>query len=167
MPRVHAFEERLHAVDDIVVLEATGGRDDDVGRPVVVAEELGDVIAPQRRNRVHVAEHLAPERMAREDGIGEQRVNLVVGSVLRQGELFEDHFALGVDLGRAQCRLGQHVAQQLEAEAELVGRKARVVGGVLTGGERVHLAAHRVDGLGDVARASARRALEDEMLEEV
>ena len=46
-------------------------------------------------------------------------------------------------------------------------RQPGVEGGVLPGGEGVHLAADRVDGLGDLARRAALGALEQQVLEEV
>ena len=42
-----------------------------------------------------------------------------------------------------------------------------VIARVLFGGERVHLAADRVDGLGDILGAAGRGALEEHVLDEV
>src|SRR3954447_23156407 len=94
-------------------------------------------------------------------------MHLVVGRVFRHGQLFEDDVAFGVDLVRPQRRFGQDLAEQLETELEVVRRQARVVRGVLAGGERVHLAAERVDRLRDLACGSCLRPLEHEVLEEV
>ena len=55
-----------------------------------------------------------------EHGLGQQRVHAVVGRVLGHGQLFEDHFAFGVDFMGAQRRLGEDVTQQFEAERQLV-----------------------------------------------
>ena len=101
---VDAFEERFHAVDDVVVLEPAGGGDDDVGRAVALAEEARDVVTSERGDRVGVAEHLPTERVVREHSVSQQRVHLVVGRVLVQCELFEDDLALGFDLVPAQRR---------------------------------------------------------------
>ena len=74
--------------------------------------------------------------------------DLVVRRVLGQRELFQDDLALGVDVSVARSAGSrQHVAQQVEPEAELVGRKPRVVRGVLSRGEGVHLAADGVDAI--------------------
>ena len=165
--RLDRFEEVLDALDDLVVLEAAGGRDDDVRRPVVLGEEGVDLVAGERGHSGFVAEHLAPKRMIREDRRRQQRMHLVVGRVLGHGQLLEDDVPFGVDLVRSEGGLRQHSRQQLEPERQLVGRQARVVRGVLARGERVHLAAERVDRLCDLARGLMLAAFEHEVLEEV
>src|SRR5690606_40141883 len=72
-----------------------------------------------------------------------------------------------LDLVRPEGRLGQDVAQDLDADVQAVGRQAGVVGGVLAAGEGVHLAPDRVDRLRDLPGRPRGRALEQQVLEEV
>jgi hypothetical protein len=108
-----------------------------------------------------------PERVAGEDRLGQQGVDVVLGHVQAHQDLFEDHLALGVDLVGPEGRLGEDVAQDVEAHVDPVGGQPGVVRGVLPGGEGVHLAAHHVDRLGDLAGDCAGGALEQQVLEEV
>ena len=89
----------------------------------------------------------------------QRRVGPVVGLVLAAcSELLEDHLALGVDLVRAGTPgAATTSASSVEPEAELAGRQPGVEGGVLAGGEGVHLAADGVDRLGDLARRARAR----------
>ena len=71
-----------------------------------------------------LAGRLAPERMIGEQLRAEHAVGDVVGRVVVHRQLFEDHLALAVDVGVAQRRPGQHVAEQLDAERGVAGRQA-------------------------------------------
>ena len=48
----------------------------------------------------------------------DERVHEVVGRVVVHQELFEDDLALGVDVVVAERRLGEHVAEEVEAELD-------------------------------------------------
>ena len=61
----------------------------------------------------------------------------------------------------------EHVGQVIHRHLEVVVQDAGVVTRVLLRGEGVHVASDRVEALRDVQRASRRRALEQEMLQEV
>ena len=155
------------AVDEPLVVEVAGGDHDQVAGQVPAAEELGDLVAGGGLDRLAGAEHLAAERVAREQGLGQQGVDVVLGHVEVHEDLLDDHLALGVDLVGPERRVGEHVAEDVDAEVDPVGRQPRVVRGVLAVGEGVHLAAHRVDRLGDLAGRAGGRALEQQVLEEV
>ena len=99
--------------------------------------------------------------------LGEQVVHEVGGLVLVHEDLLEDHLALGLDLVGAERRRPHDVGEDVEAELEVVVEHARVERGVLLGGEGVHVAAHRLDRLRDVACRPGVGALEQQVLEEV
>ncbi len=127
----------------------------------------GDVVARHRGDRLLAAEHLTAERMLGEERVGEQVVHEIVGRVVAHPDLFEDHLPLGLDVVGAEGGVPQHVGQDVERELELRVGDAHVEHGVLVGGERVHLAADRLDRLRDLACAQPLGALEQQVLEEV
>ena len=91
----------------------------------------------------------------------------VVGIVVVHRDLVEDHVALGLDvLGREQ-RGGDHVAEHVHGQAEVLVEDPGVEAGVLLGGEGVELTAHRVQRDRDVERRPLAGALEEQVLEEV
>ena len=92
-----------------------------------------------------LAEHLAPEGVAGEHGLGEQLLDDVGGLVAVHEDLFEDHLALGVDLFGPQRRPAEDVAEDVEAELDVLGERPHVEGRVLLGRVGVHVAADGVD----------------------
>ena len=105
--------------------------------------------------------------MAGEERLGEQLVHEVGRLVLVHEDLFEDDLALGLDLVGPEGRRPHDVGEDVEAELEVLVEQAGVEGRVLLGGEGVHVAADRVDRLGDLAGAAGLGALEQQVLEEV
>jgi hypothetical protein len=94
-------------------------------------------------------------------------VHDVVGVVVVHRDLVEDHVTLGLDvLGREQRR-GDHVAEDVHGQRQVVIEDPRVEAGVLLGGEGVELAADRVERDRDVERRPLTGALEQQVLEEV
>ncbi len=116
--RVERGEVLGHGLDHRVVLDVARGRHHDVGRPVPLGEEAGDVVAPHGLDGVDRAGHLAPERVVGEQRLVAEGVHALLGLVLLEGDLLEDDLALGVDVGLAQRGCGEHVAEHAEREVE-------------------------------------------------
>ena len=116
---------------------------------------------------VVAAEHLAAERVLGKDRAREQVVDEVVGRVVAHPDLFEDDPPLRLDVVDAERRVPQHVGEDVERGLELHVGNAHVEHRLLVRGERVHLAADRLDRLRDLARAALLGALEQQVLEEV
>ena len=132
-----------------------------------MGEEGGHVVprdAPDRRRR---PERVAPERMVRE----ERALPALGGQVRRlvgvHQDLVEDHRALCLDVVGAQRRRPHDVAQDVEAERQVVREEAHVEGRVLLRGEGVAVTAHLVELLGDRRCRAPWRPLEEEVLQEV
>ena len=85
--------------------------------------------------------------------------------VLDHRDLLEHDLALGVELG--EPRLEDHLGHHVERGLQPVVGDAAVDDGVLARGRRVQLAAQRVEDLGDLAGRVRRRALEQQVLDEV
>ncbi len=81
--------------------------------------------------------------------------------------LLQDDLPLGVHLVGPECRLTEDVAQDVEAEVEVLGEGADVEGGVLLRRVGVHVAADGINRLGDLPRRAVLGPLEQEVLEEV
>ena len=87
----------------------------------------------------------------------EQPVGDVVGRVVVHRQLLQDDQPFAVDVGVAQRRADQHVAEQIDAEQHVPRRQPAVVRGVLLGGEGVEVAADAIDGARDLLRRCASR----------
>lgn len=128
------------------VVDIARGRDDQMGRVVVLLVEAADTVGAQRVDRVDRAENGTAEGAVAEHRLREQIVHAVARVVLRHRDLFEDDTALGVDVVLEDQRSGEHVADHVDGERQVGVEHARVVAGVLLRRERVHLTADRVDG---------------------
>ncbi len=103
--------------------------------------------------------------MAAENGLGEDVVDAILRLVLVHRDLLEHDLALGVDfrVGRRQQHLGQQVEDLLGVLVEEAGVQ---VGGLLAG-RGIDRGAEAVELLGDLDRRVTRRALEEQVLEEM
>ena len=149
---VEGGHARRQPVDETVVGEVAGRGDDDVARPVVGRVVRGDVVARHRLDARVGAEHRSTERVAGKQRTGEHVVHEVVGRVVTHPDLLEDHLPFRIDLVGPERRPPQHVAQDLDREVEVRVGHADVEDGLFLAGERVHLAADRLDRLRDLTR---------------
>ena len=103
--------------------------------------------------------------MRTEHGLRGDVVHQVVRRVLDHRDLLEDDLALRVDVGEG--RTEDHVAHHVERGLEPLVGHSRVHDGRLARRRCVQLAAELVEELGDLLGRVARRALEEEVLDEV
>ena len=103
--------------------------------------------------------------MRAEDRLGRDVVDEVVRRVLDHRDLLEDDLPLGVDV--RERRPEDHVRHHVERALEPVVGDPRVDDGRLARCRRVQLSAELVEDLRDLLRRVARRALEEQVLDEV
>ena len=125
-------------------------------------------LARRGLDRLPRAEDVPAERLV---GV-EQPVVDVPDVALRRVEvdvhLLEDHALLLLDLGLVEARMEEHVGEHVERDVARLRAAADVVAGQLLAGERVELAADRVDLGRDRPRGRPTlRALEEHVLGEV
>ena len=132
-----------------------------VHRPVVGLDR------PPRDRGDHLgcADHGTAEGMGAEDRLCDQVVDEVLRGVLVHGDLLQHDLALCVEL--LEERRADHLAHDRKRDLEVVGGDTGVEERVLARGRRVQLRAEAVEDLGDLECAVARRALEEEVLDEV
>ena len=163
-----AVEGGADPVDDDVVVDVAGHRHDHRGRAVVLAPEALDLLAGQGLDRGLGAGDGPAERGVGAPGLlGEELVDDVVGVVVVHGDLVEDHVALGLDVVGGQQRAGDHVAEDVDGQRQVLVEDPGVEAGVLLGGEGVELTADLVERDGDVEGRALSGALEQQVLEEV
>ena len=91
------------------------------------------------------------------EALREQLVDEIVGRVLDHLDLFEDDLLLALDVVRAECRIPDDVGEDVDGQRQMLVEHLDVVAGVFLRGERVELAADRIDLLRDVFGGAAVR----------
>ena len=91
----------------------------------------------------------------------------VVGRVFRLPQLLEHDGALARQLVLVQQAVLEHVADHVERQRRVFLQDLGVIGGVLARRIGVHMAADRLDLLGDVEGGAGRRALEHHVLDQM
>ena len=147
------------------MLEVARRGDDDVARAVRLAVVRRERAATHGRDHTCAPDHRPAERVAAEDGLGQEVVDEILGRVLHHRDLLEHDLALGVDVG--ERRREDHVRHDVEGALEMAVRDARVDDRRLARRGRVQLAAHLVEDLRDLLGRVRARALEEEVLDEV
>ena len=167
---------------------------DGKGGPCPIPEGLGHVLADERRTdvadddehdvvgdvpAVKEGEHLlpierfdrllppddrAPVGMRREGAAKELGVAARHRHVLRALPLLHHDLELARELGRVERGVAERVGEDVEAGREVSPGEHEMVDGVVGGGERVDVAARRLDLGGDLSDAACGRALEEHVL---
>ncbi len=165
--RADVRKRRRDELQRLVVIDRSSEADHHRTGVVVRLEEAPDVVRADRLHRLTISSGLSAQRMVGEQLRGEGPVGDIVGRVVVHGQLFEDHQTFAVDIGLAQRRPDQHIAEQVDTEHGMTSRQPEVVRRVLLGGERVEVAADSIHRPGDLLRRPRRCALEQQVLQEV
>ena len=160
-------EVALGEVDQLLVVDIAGRRDDHLRSAIMRAEKTLQVIGCVRADRFRRSEHGAANRLAGKRGLLEELEHPVLRHVVRGADLLQDHVLLERQLLRVEQRIADDVAEHVEAERQVALQEPQIVGRVVDAGLGVHLTADRLDRLGDVAGAAPLGALEGHVLEEM
>ena len=152
----------------VSVVEPAGDADDRARRLVPAVDVVEERLARCGADGLLAADDVPADRLV----AVHQRVVHAADVVARRVEvhvhLLDDHALLALDLFGLELRVAQHVGEDVERDALVLGRAPDVVARVLLAGERVELAADAVDRHADVARGRPPvGSLEEHVLGEV
>ena len=119
-------ERGIDPGDDLVVVDRANHGDHHVRPPVPAVVERPNLRSVDRLHGLGRAEHFPTERMTREQALGEDAVDDIVGRIGAPGELFENHLTFGVEFGLGEPRIDENVEQGVQAEVEFPGRNSSV-----------------------------------------
>ena len=165
--RRHRSERLLERFAQLRVLEVAGGGNDDVLGRIGAAEMIAQPLLRERLDALLRAEDRPPERMPFPERLRENLVHEIVGRVLDHLDFFEDDFLLALDVDVVERGAQDDVGQDVDGDRQVLVEHLHVVARVFLGGERVELAANRIDRLRDVFGRARGRALEQHVLDEV
>ncbi len=149
------------------MVDGAGHGDDEVARTVVRPVVLPHRRSRRRADRLGASADRAAERMLPQHGLEEALVGDVSGVVARHREFLQNDAALVLELVGIEKGRREHVGEDLDRHRQVAILHLRVVAGVLLRGERIVLPADGVERDRDVERRAFRRALEEQVLEEV
>ena len=149
------------------MVDVTRRGDHDVGGAVPAPVKVGDLGRVECVDCFWLAEHFSTERVPVEESFVQHDVHDIVGGVECGDEFFVDDLTLGVDVNGTKGRAAYDVEEQFGRHLARRCRNSRVEGGVLSGGEGIHVAPYPIDHLGDLARRTILGALEQQVFEKV
>ena len=95
----------VDGAEELVVIDRTGRRDDQVARAVVRVVELVDPVAAHRLHGRGLAQDLASDGVTGEQTLEQKGLRAVVRCVEVHQDLLEDHLTLGFELVGAETRV--------------------------------------------------------------
>ena len=161
-------EPAHHAFDDGAVLDSAGRGHHDVGRAVMLAVELGDLVARRGANGL-----LEPQDVPRPRGWPGYMAALNRSWTSSAGSSLCISISSTITCRSASSSSLRSAGPQMISERMSRPRSAdsarslHVKRRVLLGRERVHVAAHGIDELGDLAGAALSGPLEEQVLQEM
>ena len=108
-----------------------------------------------------------PSGWSFQKALREQLVHQHVRIVLVDLDLFQNHAALALDVGRGKDRVEHQVGQHIQGDGHVLGQRLDVEADGLLAGEGVQVAADRVHLAGNVLGGAGAGALEEHVLHKV
>jgi hypothetical protein len=161
------FEVFDYQVDELVMIEMSGGSYDDVagGEAVGVGVEHG--LALEFLYGFFCAQDGLAQRVIFPEVLSEDFVDEVVGVILVHLDLFEDYAALASDVLGGECGMQDEIGENLKRDGNVFVEYLDVEADALFGGEGVHVAADGIDLAGDLLGGAVLGPFEDHVLDEV
>ena len=151
----------------MIVFDRAGGGDNRGAGAVAPAEIAVDRVPVEGTDALPRAEDRPADRLVRPGGSGEEIEHPVVRRILDGPDFLDDDVLFSFELIGVKRALGENVADHVQRQTGVDPENAGEIAGPLNPGLRVEVAAHVLDRLGDVAGASAPRALERHVLDEM
>ena len=153
-----AGERRAHLAYDGRVVDVAGDRDDHVARAVVAPVEARDLVAGQRRDRLDGARRSAGPAASRPRPASAKRLCTTSSGSSSCIAISSRITSRSASTSSAVIsRGGDHVAEHVDGQRQVLVEDPRVEAGVLLGGEGVELTADRVERDRDVQRRALAR----------
>ena len=121
----------------------------------------------QTSNRLRRAQNRPSQRMSCPEVLREQLLHQHVRIVLVDLDLFQNHAAFALDIGRRKHRIQHQVGQHIQRNRHMVRQRLHVEANGLFAGECIEVAADRVHLARNVLRGPRTRALEEHVLHKV
>jgi hypothetical protein len=153
-----------HGLGKLIVVQVSGCGKNHVAAVKAVAVISDKAVSVQPGNRLRGAQNRPAQRMILPEGLREQLVDQHLRVVLVDLDLFKNHAALALDLGRVEDRVQHQVGQHIQGDGDVLGQRLDVEADGLLAGEGVQVAADGVHLPGNLLRGAGACALEEHVL---
>ncbi len=156
-----------HKAADDVVLQTSGGGDNQLIRAVIAAVVRPHGVAGYGADGSGGAADGPAQRVGAQHGSHKVFMRYVRGVIAVHGDFLQDDVALLLHFGRIQDGTGDHVGDDVDGHGQVRVQHAREVAGALLGRGCVGLPADLVERRGDFQGGPPLGSLEQEVLQEV
>jgi hypothetical protein len=160
-------EDALRQIEQLVLVHGAGRADHQSVRGVKAGPPLLQVARSRGRHGRRRAQDRTAEGLAGEGGVLGQLEDVVVGRVGGLGDLLGDDLLLALQFVGVERRAQHEVGDGGQAKLQRAFQSAHLETGPLIAGGGVDRAALALDGLDDLERRSAARALEHHVLQKM
>ncbi len=164
---LQVFEVLDYQIDELIVVEMSGGGDDNVSGSEAVRVSVEHGLALEFLYRFFGAQDRLAQGMIFPEILGEDFVDEVVGVVLVHLDFFEDDAALAGDVLGGERRVQNQVGENIKCNRNMLVEHLDVKADTFFRGEGVHVAADGIDLAGDLLGGAVLGAFEDHVLDEM
>src|SRR5712692_1259477 len=132
-------------------------RDDHPPGKISVLDKFKKIFAVKIQNGRGLATDRPAQRMVFEKIEMEQIMHVIIGRILRLGNLLKDNASLALDLFRIKSRMEKDIGQEVDRKSQVLIQDLGVVTSVFLGGKRVQHAPDRIHLLRDLSRGAPLR----------
>ncbi len=149
------------------MIEIAGrGNDEIAGREALLVEiQHGGLL--KGANRFLGAEDRFTERMILPEILGKDLMDQILGAILVHLDFFQNHATFTNDILDRKHRIQYQVGEHFHRDRQVLVEDFNVEADTLFGGERIEIAAYRIDLPGNSFRRTIRGSLEDHMLDKM
>ncbi len=146
----HVAKQFLGQLHDFIVIHRACCRKDHLFRTIMILDETLQIRAAEIRYPFRRPKDGAPERLPRIGLFLQPVKDHIIRRIQRLTDLLEDHAALHLDLIWVQHRIAQDIGNHIQPQRHIVFQHPHIIGGHLTAGIGIDIAAHIFNRFGDL-----------------
>ena len=163
----HAAETLFHHFDKGFMLDTPRTHDHQIAGVVMLAHVIDHLVPRQLGDDFLRTQNRSADALMRKGKLVHEVEHIIFRCIEIATDFLDDNLALAIQLAFVEQRMAQHVGDDIDGKLGIFRQHARVIGGFLARGMRVHGAAVAFDIGGKGKGRTLARAFEHHMFDEM